>query len=386
MMNDDEQATEDAAVDDAAASESARVLGARGAAKGGRARAEKLTPEERSKIAREAAEARWAAEANIPCATHGAPDLPLKVGDVELPCYVLADGRRMLVQGGMLTGLDMSQGTAGRGPGDRLAKFIAGKAINPFVPKELSDLINNPVKFRTTSGVVAYGYEATVLADLCDAVLEARKVGRLNYQTEHIAEQCEILVRGFARVGIIALIDEATGYQYDRARDALEEILSRFISKELLKWAKRFPDEFYEQMFRLKGWTFNQITSNRPLTAGKLTNNLIYQRLAPGVLDELKRITPRDANGRPKHKYHQRLTEDVGHPRLREHLSAVLALMRAADDWETFYRMIQRSLPLHTPMPLFDRDDGPEPEAKAVDACDATDTPDAASADAPAVG
>jgi len=53
---------------------------------------------------------------------------------------------------------------------------------------------------------------------LCETVLQARKDGKLQSQQMHIAEQCEILVRGFARVGIIALVDEATGYQDYRSR------------------------------------------------------------------------------------------------------------------------------------------------------------------------
>lgn len=113
-----------------------------------------------------------------------------------------------------------SRATAGRGGGDRLAKFVATKALNPFVSNELAEVIKNPIVFQAPSGGRAYGYEATVLADLCDAVLEARKSGRLHYQQEHIAEQCESLVRAFAKVGIIALVDEATGYQDVRDRVA----------------------------------------------------------------------------------------------------------------------------------------------------------------------
>src|SRR4051794_38913800 len=104
--------------------------------KGGRARASKLSKEARSDIARIAAQSRWG-ESKLPTATHGDPDHPLRIGDIQIPCYVLSDGRRVLVQAGMLIGLDMKQGTAGRGGGDRLAKFIATKSINPYVPKGL---------------------------------------------------------------------------------------------------------------------------------------------------------------------------------------------------------------------------------------------------------
>ena len=174
----------------------------------------------------------------------------------------------------MMTALAMKQGTAGRGGGDRLAKFIRTKGVNPFVSDDLAKVITEPIRFRAGGGSVAYGYEATILADLCDAVLRARKDGNLHYQQAHIAEQCEILVRGFARVGIVALVDEATGYQDERARDALAKILEEFVAKELRKWVKTFQPEFYKQMFRLRKWAYDPASVKRPAVVGKLTNNV----------------------------------------------------------------------------------------------------------------
>jgi len=316
-------------------------------AAGGFARAQSLTPEERQEIARRAAEARW--HSDIPIAAHGSPDHPLKISNIEIPCYVLEDGTRVITNRGIQRGLGMSQS----GGAQRMANLVAGFEAKGVDGKDLASRIAAPIEFRLPGvGSRAFGYEATVLADLCDVILAARKMGLLQKQQEHIAEQAEILARGFMRVGIIALVDEATGYQQHRARHALEEILEKFIAKELLKWAKTFPDDFYEEMFRLKKWQYQQLSNKRPILVGKLTNDLVYERLAPGVLEELKRITPRDEKGRLKHRYHQRLTEDVGHPRLREHLAAVIALMRAFDDWHTFYRALERSLEKQTQVPL----------------------------------
>lgn len=289
-------------------------------------------------------------------AEYGSPDSPLKIGDTEIPCYVLEDGRRVLVQGGMLTALDMSQGTAAKsGKGDRLVKFLCTKGVKPFVSKDLNEIITNPIKFRTPSGSDAYGYEATILPDFCDAVLEARNANALNYQQKHIAKACEILVRSFAKVGIIALVDEATGYQYIRARQALEEILDKFISDELVKWTKTFPDEFYENLFRLRGWRYAPFSVKRPILVGKLTNQLVYERLAPGVLDELKKRNPKNSQGKRKDKYFQYLTEDIGHPKLREHIASVTTLMKASSKWDEFKRLINRALPKWEDMPLFDQ-------------------------------
>jgi hypothetical protein len=152
-------------------------------------------------------------------------------------------------------------------------------------------------------------------------------------------------VRAFARVGIIALVDEATGYQADRDRDELHKILAAFISEELLPWAKRFPDEFYQQMFRLKGWQYSPIKGKRPREAGKITNQLVYEKLPPGVLDELRRKNPVVSNWQRRYKHHQFLTEDIGHPSLQRHLLAVTTLMRAATTWREFDALLQKAFP-----------------------------------------
>ena len=323
---------------------------------GGKARAESLTPEQRSEIARHAVKARWEKSGKlkpVAQATHGSPDRPLRIGNIDIPCYVLNDKRRVLVQRGMLTALAMSQGTAGKRGGDRLASFIESKSLKTFVNKDLAEMINNPIRFQTPTGNEAYGYEATILADICDTVLEARKHPGMNYQTRKIAEQCEILVRGFARVGIIALVDEATGYQDDRDRQALAKILEAFVAKELRKWVKTFPVDYYRELCRLWQVPFSG-NLKRPQFFGTLTNNLVYARLAPGVLAELRARNPLTENGYRKHKHFQWLTSDVGHPALREHLSAVVALMRASPNKEKFLEMVDLALPKYKPMPLFD--------------------------------
>jgi len=316
----------------------------RGRAIGGHARMEKLSGKERAMQAKRAAAARWSG--TIKQATHGSDDHPLKIGDIELPCYVLEDGTRVLSQRGMIGGLGMSSGSAREGGADRLASFLQGKAISPFVSSDLMALIDNPIKFRHPGGGnPAYGYPATILADVCDAVLAARKSGALQKQQEHIAEQCEILVRGFARVGIIALVDEATGYQADRARDALAKILENFIAKELQPWVQTFPVDYYREIFRLRGLPFPTDTVRRPQYFGKLTNDIVYKRLAPGVLDELKRVTPKDGEGRLRHKLFQRLTTNKGYPKLREHLGSVVAIMKLSKTYDDFKEKLNRLHP-----------------------------------------
>jgi hypothetical protein len=326
-------------------------------AQGGKARAKRLTAEERSEIAREGARAKWAKEGvqvkTMPKALYGSDERPLRVGDIEIPCFVLDDGRRVLAQSGMLTALNMKSGSAGkkgrgRTAGDRLANFVATQGVAQFIAPETAGVIVEPILFTVPdSPNLGYGFEATVLADLCDAVLEARKAGKLNYQQEHIAERCEILVRAFARVGIIALVDEATGYQEVREKQALAEILEKFISKELRKWARRFPFAFYENIFRLKGWDASELTPNspKPLEVGKITDDLVYKRLAPGVRAELKKLTPRNEKGFLTHRLHQHLTDEIGNPKLEKHIAVLMALMDVSPNWQVFMGYVNRQLP-----------------------------------------
>ncbi len=325
--------------------------------KGGKARAEKLSPEERSAIAQAAADARWAKNGDVEKAPklradYGSPDRPLKIGQVEIPCYVLNDGRSVITQGGMLTALTMSAGTATKGGGDRIANFTGTKSISPHVSDELRDMITNPIRFRA-GGTLAYGYEATILPELCDAVLAARQAGSMNHQQEHIAKQCEILVRAFARVGIIALVHEVTGYQETRDREALQEVLKRYISEDLLTWVRTFPMDFYKQVFRLKGWNWN--AGKMSPIMGNIVNDLVYSRLAPGVLDELRKRNPVTEKGYRENQHFQHLTRDVGHPSLTNHLRELIGMSKAFawGEWDKFYDLVNRAYPkMHASLPL----------------------------------
>jgi hypothetical protein len=241
---------------------------------------------------------------------------------------------------------------------NRLELFVSRKSVNPYITDELAGKFANPIRFVTPDGNRANGFEAMLLHDLCEAVLRAREAGTLQKQQLGIALKCEILVRGFARVGIVALVDEATGYQRDREKDALSKILEAFIAKELQAWIQTFPAEFYEQMFRLRGLEFSSKSVQRPRYFGLLTNDIVYKRLAPGVLEELQRVTPRNEEGRPTAKYFQSLTTNIGYPKLKEHLGAVVALMKISKSWGSFMNHLNEHYPRlgDTPMLPMDYD------------------------------
>ena len=280
-------------------------------------------------------------------ATYGSPSNPLRIGEIDIPCYVLEDGRRVIVMAGIINAMGMKIGGKSSGEADRLANFAATRGIAPRVSDESWQRLRNPIWFSPPSGGRAKGYEAVLLADLCDAVLDARQKGDLHYQQEHIAARCEILVRAFARVGIIALVDEVTGYQEARRRNALQKLLDKYLRVEYAKWAKRFPDDFYRHIFRLRDWDFDETTSRRPGAVAQYTKDIVYKRIAPGLLKEIEERNPKGPTGRRKTKHHQWLTEEIGHPALQSHLIGVTALMRASTTWSQFQRSLNRAYPMY---------------------------------------
>jgi len=324
----------------------ARAMSKLGASKGGEARAKKLSPEERSDIARKAAEKRWGT--SLPEAIY---DGELEIGRSKFPCAVLSDGTRVLTETDFMRGMGMYRSGAlstrrERGhEGALVPLYLAFKNIEPFVNTYLGDVHVKPLKYRTLGGSIAHGITAELIPKICEVWLDAREAGVLGKRQLLIAAQAEILMRALAHVGIISLVDEATGYQSVRARDALAKILEEFVAKELQKWVKTFPPEFYQQMFRLRGIEASATSVRKPSYIGHLTNDIVYKRLAPGVLKELKKRTPRSEKGRHKHQLHRRLTDDVGHPKLREHLASVTTLMRISGDWSEFTKFLDKAHP-----------------------------------------
>jgi hypothetical protein len=323
-------------------------FGVAAAQMGGLARSEKLSPEEKRAIARQAAAVRWHGKKGIglPQATHSGA---LRIGDSVLSCGVLPDGTRVLTRPTFLQAIGRT-GQPKRGwaesSGSSLPVFVSAQNLQPFIPSNLATLAE-PIAYRDERGVVTLGYRAELLPLVCQVYQDASEGRVLQASQLKVAEACRVLYRGFATVGIVALVDEATGYQNVRAREALQAVLDAYLKKEFAEWAKRFPDEFYELLFKLRGWTWHRVKARRPVLVGKLTKDLVYERLAPGILEELEARNPVTAVGRRNAKHHQWLTEDVGHPALSRHIRDLIVLMRSSSSWSDFKTRVELALPKH---------------------------------------
>lgn len=314
-----------------------------GRARGGYARAESLSPEDRVAIARKAAAAKQRL-ASLPKATHTGR---LILGEIEIPCAVLPDGTRVISQRGV--GRALGRGHGGQDwrkqtddGGGKLPFYLSARSLSPFISNDLLVLVQTPIEYRHgQGGGVAHGFPATALPMICDVWLKAReadqsaKAPRLTQSQRATAAKAEILVRALAHVGIVALVDEATGYQRDREKDALAKILEAFVAKELQPYLKTFPADYYEQLFRLYGLQYPPVGNKswRPGFFGQVTNDVVYSRLAPDLLPELKKAASRAER---KAKLHQWLTQDIGHPKLREHLASVVSIMKLSKNPQDF--------------------------------------------------
>lgn len=314
-------------------SEAAAALSALGAAKGGRARAEKLSPEERSEIARQAARARWAKpETDSPDVIDGVVLREAKhrgllnlVG-LDIPCYVLDDGQRVI---GRTSTTEMLTGIKG---GGGLEKYLGVEALKPFI--NLDDVLEKMVVFRLpeVDGLnrQTKGLPADLLIDVCTgfvAALEAHSrpgsKQRLTARQIDMAVKASMFVSACAKVGLVALIDEATGYQFERAEDALQIKLRAYLSDEMRKWDKTFPDELWVEFARLTGWK-GPITK-RPKYWGQLVNELVYECMDPDVAKWLKDNVPEPKHGK---NYHQWLSAQYGLKKLLEHIWMLIGVAK----------------------------------------------------------
>ena len=287
----------------------------------------------------------------------GAPDKPLIIGDLEIACYVLEGETRVISRASVLRAIGRASKAKGGRKYDeefKLPVFLTAKNLKPFISNDLGRN-SKPILFEY-KGKQLIGHKADLLPQICEVFLDADQAGILRQNQAHIADACRTLHRAFARIGIIGLVDEATGYQRIRAERALAVILEKYIAKELQPWTKTFPYEFYEQIFRLKGWP-GPDGIKRPAVIGHYTNDIVYSRLDDGILKGLQSVNPRLPRGGRKDKHHQWFTRDIGYPELRDHLTGVMALMRAAPNWDVFRRGLQRAYPKLNetiPMPLDD--------------------------------
>lgn len=317
--------------------------------KGGQERARQLTSEERREIALRAAKARWARVRDPNRLPEAETEGVLTIGDVGLDVYVLNDRRRLINKKAMARALHLkSEG------GNAFMRSMSRKGIQSALTSTLLHKIENPILFKPTKGDLADGYEAETLIEVCDALIQARNEKQLTRSQFFLAVQAEIIIRAAAKTGIIALVDEATGYR-DKLKDEYKKLFDQFIQDELRQWEQEFPDKFFDMIYRLYGLKRQKPdTTRHPQFFAHFIRRYIYYPLANSKGAILERLEAKNpvvyVGGGRRHKLFQFLNDQIGMPSFRQHLWQVVGIGEAAVDRVQFERGFYRAFPEAVPM------------------------------------
>lgn len=275
----------------------------------------------------------------------------LPIGDLNLNVAVLNDGTRVITQSAIFKAFGRTK--RGRGKQDlrvlNRPAFIDAKNLQPFINEDLEEVLKL-IEYEDKNNKKAVAYNALILPKLCKVYLDARaykdaETGKkaLTKQQEPLARASEILLLGLSNIGIISLIDEVTGYQYERERFELQKILAAYVSDEILKWQLTFTDDFYKEIFRLWQLPYTpKYIRNKPSFIGKLTTKYVYEELPKGVLEKIKANTPKTEKGNWKYRFHQSLKPEVGREHLKKQIIEVTTLMSIAQSKEQFQALFQQ--------------------------------------------
>lgn len=329
------------------------------AAKGGKARAKTLTPERRKEIARKAVQARWDKAKNgtsaiVPSEVLAPDALPvakyrgyLNIMDLDVPCYVLDNGQRLIGRTSFtetLTGI--------KGGGD-LEKYLGVTNLKSFIDMDL--VLEGMVAFRLleVEGLQKQvkGLPANLAIDICRWFVNALEAAdkadgghKLTARQREMAIKASMFLAACAKIGLEALIDEATGYQYDRAEDALQVKLRAYLEEEMRKWEKTFPDDLWREFARLTNWSGS--VTKRPKYWGKLVMELVYEYLDEDVAQWLRENAPAPKHGQ---NYHQWLSSQYGLKRLVEHIWKLIGVASTCDSMAQLKR---RMAEIHGKIPI----------------------------------
>jgi hypothetical protein len=349
------------------------------AAKGGKARAAVLTPSELSAIGRAGATARWEKKRAENAATGQAsglvqsenrlekPKTPgrrgraelqqdapsdgtfpvalfpgfLEIGATRLPVYVLDNGKRVITQSEVVRLLTDGSTTG------MLGRYLDAGNLRPYINGE--HILRQAIRFSIPgTRIQGLGYEATLLLDMCDAYLRAREDGVLIKSQRTLAKQAEIITRACAKVGIIALIDEATGYQEFRKKRELQLKLQAFIAEDLQEWALMFPQDFWFELARLEGVHYSP--RSRPLRWGKYIMAFVYDTIDRDIGKELRKKNPNPSHGKNHHQW----LKEFGRQKVHDQIERVVTIMKLCDNMDEFRQKFARVFKKSAPQLTFD--------------------------------
>ena len=246
----------------------------------------------------------------------------LRFGDLECEAVVLMDGSRGYIQRQLARALGLREKSPGTQIGALIGEF-SSNSLSLFEKKGYA-------KVRLPSGQTGTFFPAGIVGAVALGIIESALEGRLHPKRRHLVTNCRKILSALATTGEVALIDEATGYQYHRAPDALQDLIARLLRQSCAAWERRFHPDYYRAIYRLFGWQYQGHTQNPPHIVGHITLQWVYGPILPAEL--IEEIRTRKALSQ---KHHQWLS-GPGLARLESQIHAVTAVARSSMSYQDF--------------------------------------------------
>ena len=287
----------------------------------------------------------------------------LPLNDVKVECYHLNNNKRVLSGRGLqkILGINTRENSGKKlvsVSGKTLENLVISFKKNEKCPDEVNDIervfrqeVIQFVRIGTGGSTPKHtnGFEATFLMDICHFLQDVYLAGILPEKHNELHARATIISRAFAKSGIIAIIDEATGY--NKAKDEYRKLFKQFILEEAREWKKEFPDELIDIFYRIYGITKIK-NRNHPMFFGKLINKYIYFPLANSngaILEKLREKNPiiisKTGNKYRKERYFQFLREELGMPELRKHIWKFVGIGSVSKNKTALERNFKRVFP-----------------------------------------
>jgi len=245
----------------------------------------------------------------------------IHIGDFGFEGVVLENGKAGYTQ----TGLVQLIGLHRNNQSHRFRRFLAETAPNALMLMDNSD---SPIVIMPSGGR-AHFLPAGILSEIVEAVIRAAIEGTLHHKQKHLVQPCLAINHALNHTAEVALIHEATGYQYVREPDALQDFISKVLRQSCATWERRFHPDYYSALYSLFGWKYHG-QKNKPQIIGLITARWVYEPVFPSqIMAELRARHGSD-------KLHQWLTEEDGLPLLERQINGVTMIARTSTDFADF--------------------------------------------------
>jgi hypothetical protein len=285
----------------------------------------------------------------------------IAIDDLKIECYHLDNNTRVISGRGLQKILGINTRKSGKklieASGNTLQNLLISfkkKDNCPDTVYEIEKVFKDEViqfKRKGAGGSAPYtnGFEATFLMDICHFIQDLYLSGILPEKYNELYDRATQVERAYSKLGIIAHIDEATGY--NKEKDEYHKLFKQYILEEAREWEKEFPEELIDIFYKIYG--IKKIKGkNHPWFFGKLINKYIYHPLANSngailkmLQDKNPVIISKNGTRYRKSRFFQFLKEEIGLPELRKHIWKFIGVGSASVNKSQLERSFARAFP-----------------------------------------